>query len=36
MLLNPSPCQIVDAAQHDGVIRERTFAALARFQGGSE
>jgi hypothetical protein len=24
MLLNPSPCQIVNAAQHDGVIRERT------------
>jgi hypothetical protein len=28
MLLNPSPCQIVDAAQHDGVIRERTNHSL--------
>jgi hypothetical protein len=38
MLLNPSPCQIADAAQHDGVIREciNHYAALARFQGGSE
>jgi hypothetical protein len=28
MLLNPSPCQIVDAAQHHGVIRERTHHSL--------
>jgi hypothetical protein len=28
MLLNPSPCQIADAAQHDGVIRERTNHSL--------
>jgi hypothetical protein len=28
MLLNPSPCQIVDVTQHHGVIRERTTHSL--------